>query len=56
MLRRKFIKSSLRFCNFLLTAASFKILQFLGDFLHSFLDEDDPSSPIRCTYVFSLAD
>ena len=31
----------------------FSILHFLGNFLHSILDEDGPSSPICYTFVFS---
>ena len=53
MLRRKFFQSSLFFSIFFLKAASFSILQFLGNFSHSFLDENGPSSPIRYTNVFS---
>ena len=41
------------FCNFLPDSSMFSILQFLGTFLHSFLDEDGPSSPICYTNVFS---
>ena len=39
MLRRKFFQSSLFFSIFFLKAASFSILQFLGNFSHSFLDK-----------------
>ena len=38
---------------FPLDSSVFSILQFLGDFLHRFPDENGPSSPIRYTSVFS---
>ena len=41
---------------FLPDSTVFSILQFLGNFLHSFLDEDDPSPPIRTANVFSLVE
>ena len=47
-------KLSSLFCIIFLPESSvFSILQYLGNFLHSILDEDDPSSPICNTNVFS---
>ena len=41
------------FSHFLPDNSVFSTFQFLGDFLHSFLDEDGPPSPIRFANVFS---
>ena len=38
---------------FPLNSSVSSILQFLGNFMRSFPDEDDFSSPVRCTNVFS---
>ena len=44
------------FSNFLPHSSAFSILQFLGNLLHSILDEDVPSSPICYTkYTLSLS-
>ena len=53
MLHKKFFQSSLFFSNFLPDSSIFSTLQFLGNFVHSILDEDGPSSPICNTNVFS---
>ena len=45
MLRRKFLQSSLFSSISLSIAASFSILQILGNFLRSHPGEDDSSSP-----------
>ena len=55
MLRRIFIQLSVELLHFLPYNSVFSILQFLGNFLHSTLDEDGPSSsPICYTNVFII--
>ena len=59
MLRENFFLSSLLFFFFLKIPSDssiFWILQFLGNFMHSYLDEGGPSSPIFYTNVFSRWD
>ena len=53
MLRKKFFPSSFFFSNFLPHCSVSSIHQFLGNFLHSTLDEDVPSSPICYTNILS---
>ena len=53
MLRKKFFQSSLFSSTFLPDGSISSILQFLGNFLHSFLDEDGPASPICYATAFS---
>ena len=48
----KFFQSLLFFSFFLLDSSFFSILQILGNFLRSFLDEDGSSSSVRYTNVF----
>ena len=57
MLCRKLFQSSFFFfCNFLRDISILSIFQLLGIFLHIFLDEDGPSSPILYAKFLSLAE